>query len=93
MAATGAGFALASQFWPLLIIAFVGTLMNLSLVSYLLTLLSLGWLLIIGGALKAAYDLLILLKFRKLRPPEEGGGSHELKGLPVLAWCGSRAGR
>ena len=71
MAATGAGFALASQFWPLLIIAFVGTLMNLSLVSYLLTLLSLGWLLIIGGALKAAYDLLILLKFRKLRPPEE----------------------
>jgi hypothetical protein len=26
MAATGAGFALTTQFWPLLIIAFVGTL-------------------------------------------------------------------
>ena len=26
MAATGAGFALTSQFWPLLIVAFVGTL-------------------------------------------------------------------
>ena len=43
------------------------------LASYLLTLSSFGWPLIIGGALKAAYDLLLLLKFRKLRPPEEAG--------------------
>jgi MFS family permease len=41
------------------------------LASYLLTLSAFGWPLIIGGALKAAYDLLLLLKFRKLRPPEE----------------------
>jgi predicted MFS family arabinose efflux permease len=39
--------------------------------SYLMTLSSFGWPLIIGGALKGAYDLLLLLKFRKLRPPEE----------------------
>ncbi len=41
------------------------------LASYLLTLSSFGWPLIIGGALKGAYDLLLFLKFRKLRPPEE----------------------
>jgi hypothetical protein len=41
------------------------------LASYLLTLSTFGWPLIIGGALKAVYDLLLLLKFRKLRPPEE----------------------
>jgi predicted MFS family arabinose efflux permease len=41
------------------------------LASYLMTLSSFGWPLIIGGALKGAYDLLLLAKFRKLRPPEE----------------------
>lgn len=30
-----------------------------------------GWPLIIGGALKATYDLLLLHQFRDLRPPEE----------------------
>ena len=43
------------------------------LASYLLTLSSFGWPLIIGGVLKGAYDLLLLFKFRKLRPPEEEG--------------------
>jgi MFS family permease len=43
------------------------------LASYLLTLSSFGWPLIIGGALKATYDVLLLLKFRKLRPPGEAG--------------------
>ena len=30
-----------------------------------------GWPLIIGGGLKAVYDLLLLQQFRSLRPPEE----------------------
>jgi hypothetical protein len=30
-----------------------------------------GWPLVIGGVLKAVYDLLLLLQFRDLRPPEE----------------------
>ena len=36
-----------------------------------MTLSTFGWPLIIGGALKAVYDLLLLAKFRQLRPPEE----------------------
>jgi MFS family permease len=43
-----------------------------SLISgYLLTLSSFGWPLLIGGAVKAVYDLLLLAKFQKVRPPEE----------------------
>jgi len=39
--------------------------------SYLMTLSTFGWPLIIGGKLTGAYDLLLLMKFRKLRAPEE----------------------
>ena len=39
--------------------------------SYLFSLSSFGWPLIIGGALKASYDVLLLANFRKIRPPEE----------------------
>ena len=43
-----------------------------SMVSgYLLTLSTFGWPLLIGGAVKAAYDILLLIKFQKVRPPEE----------------------
>jgi len=43
-----------------------------SLISgYLLTLSSFGWPLLIGGAVKATYDIILLLKFQKVRPPEE----------------------
>ena len=43
-----------------------------SLISgYLLALSSFGWPLVIGGAIKGAYDILLLIKFRKVRPPEE----------------------
>jgi MFS family permease len=45
------------------------------LASYLLTLSTFGWPLVIGGALKAVYDLLLLAKFQKLRPPEEADAS------------------
>ncbi|MEI8410621.1 MULTISPECIES: hypothetical protein [unclassified Kribbella] len=30
-----------------------------------------GWPLVVGGALKISYDLLLLRQFRDLRPPEE----------------------
>jgi predicted MFS family arabinose efflux permease len=43
-----------------------------SLISgYLLTLSTFGWPLLIGGVIKGAYDILLLIKFRKVRPPEE----------------------
>jgi MFS family permease len=43
-----------------------------SLISgYLLTLSSFGWPLLIGGVVKGVYDILLLVKFQKVRPPEE----------------------
>jgi MFS family permease len=43
-----------------------------SLISgYLLSLSTFGWPLLIGGIIKGAYDVLLLLKFQKIRPPEE----------------------
>jgi MFS family permease len=43
-----------------------------SLISgYLLTLSSFGWPLLIGGVVKGVYDILLLIKFQKVRPPEE----------------------
>jgi predicted MFS family arabinose efflux permease len=45
-----------------------------SLISgWLLTLSSFGWPLVIGGVIKGVYDVLLLLKFQKVRPPEEAG--------------------
>ena len=41
------------------------------LAGYLLTLSNFGWPLIIGGALKAVYDVLLLLTFRDVRAAEE----------------------
>lgn len=41
------------------------------LAGYLLTVSTFGWPLIFGGSFKAAYDVLLLLRFRKVRPPEE----------------------
>ena len=42
-----------------------------SLSGALLALSSFGWPLVIGGALKIVYDLLLLAQFRNVRPPEE----------------------
>jgi MFS family permease len=39
--------------------------------GYLLTLSAFGWPLLIGGAVKAVYDLTLLVKFNKVKPPEE----------------------
>ena len=41
------------------------------LAGYLLSLSTFGWPLILGGALKVVYDLLLLANFRRVRPPEE----------------------
>ena len=42
-----------------------------SISGYMLGLSAFGWPLVIGGALKAIYDLLLLAMFRRVRPPEE----------------------
>ena len=39
--------------------------------GWLLAVSSFGWPLIIAGGLKAAYDLALLRRFSKVRPPEE----------------------
>jgi MFS family permease len=39
--------------------------------GYLLTLSNFGWPLLIGGVIKGVYDVLLLIRFRKVRPPEE----------------------
>jgi MFS family permease len=36
---------------------------------------SFGWPLLVGGFLKAVYDVLLLIQFRGLRPPGESGGA------------------
>ena len=41
------------------------------LAGYLLQLSPFGWPLVIGGTLKAVYDVLLLVMFRAVRPPEE----------------------
>lgn len=41
------------------------------LAGYLLSISTFGWPLIFGGMLKAMYDILLLLRFRHVRPPEE----------------------
>ena len=42
-----------------------------ALAGYLLGLSSFGWPLVVGGALKIVYDLLLLAMFRRVHPPEE----------------------
>lgn len=43
--------------------------------GYLLGISTFGWPLLAAGGLKIVYDVLLLLMFRKVRPPEEGGDS------------------
>ena len=39
--------------------------------GYLLSISAFGWPLLFGGSLKAVYDILLLVRFRHVRPPEE----------------------
>jgi len=43
--------------------------------GYLLTLSTFGWPLVVGGLVKGVYDILLLINFRKVRPPEEAGAA------------------
>ena len=45
--------------------------------GYLMTFSGFGWSLVIGGVIKAVYDILLLIKFQKVRPPEEVGAAAE----------------
>jgi MFS family permease len=42
-----------------------------TIAGYLLAASSFGWPLLIGGILKTAYDLMLLVRFQHVRPPEE----------------------
>jgi MFS family permease len=42
-----------------------------ALSGYLLGISAFGWPLVVAGALKIVYDLLLLIMFRKIKPPEE----------------------
>jgi predicted MFS family arabinose efflux permease len=46
-----------------------------ALSGWLLSRTTFGWPLLIAGALKITYDLLLLAAFRHVRPPEEEGGA------------------
>ena len=50
--------------------------------GYLLTLSVFGWPLLIGGAVKAVYDLALLVMFQHVRPPEERHGVPEPRSTP-----------
>ena len=43
--------------------------------GYMITLTSFGWPLLIGGVLKAVYDLALLTMFSRIRPPEEASAA------------------
>ena len=45
-----------------------------SIAGYMLALSPFGWPLVAAGAIKIAYDLLLLAAFRRIRAPEEDGG-------------------
>src|SRR5689334_22866284 len=45
--------------------------------GYLLTLSAFGWPLVVGGVVKGSYDILLLARFQKVRPPEEAGAASD----------------
>lgn len=46
-----------------------------TIAGYLLTISGFGWPLLVGGIVKAAYDIALLSMFQHVRPPEEQPGS------------------
>jgi MFS family permease len=48
-----------------------------SIGGWMLSVSPFGWPLVVGGALKVAYDLGLLAMFARVRPPEEQGGKAE----------------
>ena len=49
-----------------------------ALAGYLLSISTFGWPLIVAGGLKIVYDLLLLVYFRNVRPPEEGASADRI---------------
>lgn len=45
-----------------------------SLAGWMLGVSAFGWFMVAAGAIKIAYDLMLLAAFRRIRPPEESGG-------------------
>lgn len=45
--------------------------------GYMIALTSFGWPILIGGTLKAVYDLTLLAMFSRVRPPEEAGAAKD----------------
>ncbi|MGD9893969.1 MAG: MFS transporter, partial [Dehalococcoidia bacterium] len=53
----------------------LGAALSPLLAGWLLSITSFGWSLILAGVIKATYDLLLLVQFRSLKPPEERTGT------------------
>jgi MFS family permease len=51
----------------------LATALSPLLAGALLQLSTFGWPLVVGGLVKIAYDLLLLVQFRRVRPPDEHG--------------------
>ena len=49
--------------------------MSAKLISGLGLVSTFEWPLLIGGLVKGVYDILLLIKFQKVRPPEEAGAA------------------
>jgi len=69
-----------------------------TLAGYLLTVSGFGWPLLIGGTLKSLYDLLLLVMFRHVKPPEEmqqvaraEGSGGQVQPHAVPPWNGDRS--
>ena len=49
----------------------LATAVSPAIAGWLMTVSAFAWPLVIGGALKITYDLLLLAQFGKIKPPEE----------------------
>jgi hypothetical protein len=47
--------------------------------GYMLAASSFGWFLVAAGAIKIAYDLLLLAAFRNIRPPEDAAQARSIR--------------
>ncbi len=59
------------------LVRLIGWAVSPALAGMLMQGISLGMPLFIGGGMKIAYDIALYTAFRKIKPPEEGGGSPE----------------
>jgi MFS family permease len=55
----------------------LGAAVSPAIAGQMLAISSFGWPLVVCGALKLVYDVLLLQMFSHIKPPEEGGKDHE----------------